>query len=338
MSDPAPLPELSVVVPAHGRPELLDRCLAALQASDYPRFHVTVVDDASDPPVKDIVEKYGYEMLRIDGLPRGPSHARNRGVEYAAGPHVVFVDADVAVHPNTLRRFAELFADRPDLDAAFGSYDDAPTDPGWVSQFKNLLHHYHHQRNPGACASFWTGCGAIRADAFFTVGGFDEGFRTIQDVELGLRLHEAGYRVELHPEILCTHEKRWTLASGIRTDLFDRGVPWVRLLLENPAWPRSLNASLGQRVSAFLVGAMVALLPLSLWSGWWGLASAAAGAAGAVLNAPFYALLARKRGLGCALCGVALHWLHYLCCLATVPIGTYQHLRDPGRRQGRYHV
>ena len=51
-----------------------------------------------------------------------------------------------------------------------------PTAPGLVSRFRNLLHHYTHQKGPfrdvaRPAHTFWTGCGAIRRDLFLAIAG-----------------------------------------------------------------------------------------------------------------------------------------------------------------------
>ena len=75
---------------------------------------------------------------------------------------MVFFDADVLVRPDTLTRYAVLFANEPTVAAAFGAYDDRPTEPGAVSQYRNLLHHFTHLSNAGEAYTFWAGCGAVR--------------------------------------------------------------------------------------------------------------------------------------------------------------------------------
>src|SRR5690606_27163359 len=101
----------------------------------------------------------------------GPARARNRGVQQAQGEIVVFLDADVCAHPDTLARFDEHFRDSA-AAAVMGSYDDSPADPSFVSQFKNLFHHFVHQHSRSEAWTFWAGCGAIRRDIFLASGGF----------------------------------------------------------------------------------------------------------------------------------------------------------------------
>jgi glycosyltransferase involved in cell wall biosynthesis len=155
-------------VPAHNGTKVLPQSLAALAASDLPRacWELIVVDDASSDATAELAASYADLVVRLAGAPHGPAYARNRGAEVARGDVVAFIDADVVVHPDTLRRLAWQCANDPKLGAVFGSYDDRPPSRGLVSQYRNLLHHYHHQESPGEAETFWAGCGAVRATVF----------------------------------------------------------------------------------------------------------------------------------------------------------------------------
>ena len=82
-----PEPRLSVVVCTHDRPLDLAHCLDALERLDL-TVEVIVVDSASEPPCKRLVERYadaipGIRYVREDGP--GLSRARNRGIGEARG-------------------------------------------------------------------------------------------------------------------------------------------------------------------------------------------------------------------------------------------------------------
>ncbi|MGH7665494.1 MAG: glycosyltransferase [Gemmatimonadaceae bacterium] len=311
---------LSVIVPVHNGGRVLGRALGALAASDLSRecWELLVVDDASTDDSAAIAAEYADRIVRMPGPPHGPAYARNRGAEMSHGEFLLFVDADVCVHPDALRRVASVLAHRPDVSAVFGSYDDRPAAPGLVSPYRNLLHHYVHQRNGGPAETFWGGCGAVRRDAFLQAGMYDE-WRfprpQIEDIELGYRLRAVGHQILLCPEIQGTHLKRWTLREVIRTDLRDRGVPWMRLLIRDSAAMRSraLNLATRERLCATLVWIAIALLPVAALrrEPAWLFASLAALVIVVVANLGLYAFFTRCRGLAFALGTVPLHVLYY---------------------------
>lgn len=311
-------PFLTVIVPVYRGLGVIRKSLGALRQSDLPRseWELIVVDDASPDETPVVAAQYADVLVRLAGKPRGPAYARNRGFEASRGEVIVFVDADVVVHTDTLRKFAEYFRAHPDVVSAFGSYDVNPGG-GVVSQFRNLMHHYVHQCNAGEAETFWAGCGAIRAEAFAEVGMFDEWHFSrpqIEDIELGRRLRSHGFRIVLRPEIQGTHLKRWTFMNMVITDLQHRGVPWMWLLLkEGPsAGGQTLNLRKIEKIATALVGlAGLGLLAALVFTSWWPLVfSATALLFVVLLNRNFYNYLRRQRTALFALQSIPLH----LCC------------------------
>jgi hypothetical protein len=327
---------LSVVVPVHQGAEVLPRVLDALVASDLPRsqWELIVVDDASTDSTADIARGRADRVLSLSAPARGPSFARNRGAEVSGGRWVVFIDADVVVHRNTLSMFAGMVEADPSVDAVFGVYDDQPSAPGFFSQYRNLLHRYTHLKGRGRAETFWTGCGAVRLSAFRAVGGFDEARfprPQIEDIELGYRLVDNGGRITLDTLIQGKHLKRWTFTGALRTDLFDRGVPWVRLLLERGrlAQAGKLNLKQGERVKAVLVGialllgtmALLSRRPEPLY------AAALLLMAVATSNLKQFVWFSHRRGPLFALAVVPMNFWYYLVSCTCVALGYGQHLR-----------
>lgn len=237
--------------------------LDGLARSSFQDFELLLVDDGSTDGSRELAEAQGITTLRSGGR-QGAGPARNVGVQQARAPILVFVDADVVLHPTALAQLARRFAADPTLDALMGAYDEAPSAPGLVSRFRNLLHAHFHRRAATEASTFWTGLGAVRRAAFDDVGGFSPA-EILEDVEFGLRLKAAGYRIVLDAEIQGTHLKDWSLASMVRTDLFRRGIPWIELALQRHGLRDDLNTSFGQRASVaatavFLLAAIAGLL------------------------------------------------------------------------------
>jgi GT2 family glycosyltransferase len=258
---------ISVVIPVYGS-QTLSLCLAGIRASLRQPDEMIVVDDGSPEGQKPTTDP-DIRLIRLDNGPSGPAIARNRGAANATGDVLVFIDADVVVHPDALGIIQNVFDEAPELGAVFGSYDDL-AEGGTVSTFKNLLHHHVHQKARSEAETFWAGLGAVRREAFHRIGGFDETFRrpSVEDIDLGMRLVGAGYRIRLAPQILGTHLKQWTLVSWLKTDLLDRAIPWARLAARSGRMPNDLNAGLAGRLSATAVwgGIVAAFILHRPWS------------------------------------------------------------------------
>jgi len=303
----------SIIVPAYNAADTLPKCLRALELAVGETTDVLLVDDGSTDGTADVAAAL---RVRVARRPErgGPAEARNLGVQSTRGAILVFVDADVEVAAGAIARALGTLASDPELAGVFGSYDTHPAAPGLVSQFRNLLHHFVHQRGSAEAFTFWAGFGALRREAFAAVGGFEERGRlgAIEDIDLGYRLRAAGYRLRLDHGMLCTHLKRWTLASMVRTDLVSRAIPWARLVLRTGMAPRDLNLTASQRWSVAATGILITALPFVAWEPARLLAALAlAGVIG--LNWRFYDFLRRARGIGFALACVPLHVLHFAC-------------------------
>jgi glycosyltransferase involved in cell wall biosynthesis len=305
---------LSVVIPVWNGSAHLAKCLAALASSIRKPDEIVVVDDGSDDDSAAVARSFESKVVRVAGGPLGPATARNRGVEASSGDIIVFIDCDVAVHPETLGQMEQQFRADADLSCLFGSYDDQPSERGVISGYRNLLHHHVHQQSEREASTFWAGCGAIRQDAFEAANGFDETYRwaSIEDIELGLRLRRAHQRVLLCPEIQATHRKRWTFRQVVHTDIFRRAIPWTKLILSQGSLPNDLNLRMAHRVSALAVWSLASLLILATVKPFVLVVAIIPLAVLLICNASLYRLFLRKRGFFFSLGAIGLHWLHYL--------------------------
>jgi glycosyltransferase involved in cell wall biosynthesis len=307
-------PFFSVVIPVYNGGLHFQQCLQSLKQSTCRDWELIVVDDGSTDRSNVVAREHGARLF-CTGKRLGPAAARNAGAKIAKGRYLFFIDADCAVHPDTLAKAAEVFRTGPGLEALFGSYDDAPVAPNFVAQYKNLFHHYVHQQGQAEASTFWTGCGAIKRHMFMKLGGFDTHLYerpSIEDIDLGYRLKQAGGRIRLAKEVQVKHLKAWTLPSLLKSDIFDRGIPWTRLILRDKAFVSDLNLQTHNRISVIAVYLLLLSLPVSLYNSWtlW-LTIVLAGLL-IWLNFDLYRFFARKRGILFALSVIPLHWLYYI--------------------------
>jgi glycosyltransferase involved in cell wall biosynthesis len=322
LASPGPRgPRLSVVIPVRNGEHDLKRCLRRLRDSPGIDYELIVVDDGSTDGSAEVAASFGARIIRHE-VPRGPAAARNTGALAAVAPIIFFLDADVAVHPDALARAAARFDAGLGIDALFGSYDDRPEGGGIVSQYRNLLHHFVHQHGHFVddirpARTFWTGCGAIRKAIFLDLGGFDPKLYrrpAIEDIELGYRITRAGGSIVLARDVQATHLKRWTFCGMIRTDIFQRGVPWMLLMLRSKVAETDLNVDRAGRLSVAATGLAGLAAIASPFFPILGVLAAACLAAIVGLNREFYAFLSRTKGRWFAVASIPLHLVYFACC------------------------
>jgi len=312
---PAGKHDISIIMPVYNGRDYIVKSLPPLvemQRRGEVR-EVLVVDDSSTDDTASIAEKLGARVMPSGGR-LGPGAARNEAARVAEGDILWFVDADVIIHDDAARYMHEGFA-QPGVVAVFGSYDDQPPAQNFLSQYKNLVHHFYHHRGRKEASTFWAGCGAVRKDAFLAVGGFDvERYKrpSIEDIELGYRLREAGGKILLFPELQSTHLKVWRLVNLLHTEVFCRAIPWSRLMIEQSGMVDDLNVSSMERVRAALAGlfALVIVAAVAGFAPWWAVPGMVVPVVWA--NRRLVALFYRRKGLLFAAMGLAFHQLYYL--------------------------
>lgn len=315
-------PRLSIIIPFHRGLPLLERALGGVTPL-APGDELIIAADGAVDDCSRLAAAHGARVVEIEG-PRGPAVARNVAASVALGDVFVFVDADVVATLSAVEGAATLFAERPDIAAVFGAYDDEPGAKGFVSEYKNLAHAYIHRVSSEKAKTFWAGFGAIRREAFEAVGGFDERFErpSIEDIDLGYRVTGAGYRIKLDPSLAVCHLKRWTFRSMISSDIFDRGIPWTQLIHRYQQFDSDLNVQHTMRLSvaasylavlflllgvvhpAFILGAIAPLALVAYW------------------GRDYYAFFRRRRGLWFALGVFPLHCLTHLYNGVSFGVGT----------------
>lgn len=316
----------TIIIPFHRDLAQLGQSLPAARRS-LPDAEIIVAADGARDDCRPLADASGARVIEVAG-PSGPAVARNRAARVAGGEILLFVDADVVAAADALSGMLRMLEQEPSIAAVFGAYDLAPPQPNFMSRSKNLSHACVHESGNPEAATFWAGLGAIRAEAFRAVGGFDERFArpSVEDIDLGYRVRRAGYRIRLDPRFRGRHLKRWTVWSSIVIDIAARGVPWAQLIHRYQALANDLNTKFALRFSVVLSYAFVAFLLTAIF-----IPVAAIGAAAALfgliaLNYRYYQWFARQRGVLFAVRVVPAHILHHLCNGVSFVVGTALHL------------
>ncbi|HEY9721949.1 MAG TPA: glycosyltransferase family 2 protein [Oscillatoriaceae cyanobacterium] len=263
----ASLPFISVIVPAYNRPDGLKALLSALAEQSYPpyRFEVLIGDDGSTPPLAEqvSVKDCPYSVRFLREANQGPATARNRGAREARGTILAFTDDDCLPSPEWLEAIAQTLAGETSVHG--------PTRSS-VPPIEPFIHSVHIDRAHGvATANF-----AVRKDAFWQVGGFDETFAApyFEDEDLSRRL-QAAYGPHAWNEAMRVEHppRRASIKGWWRSARYSYYLPYMQRKYAG-YWSGTLPAIL-RRVIAKTVLVVLGLLPLFGFSGTFWLAWAA---------------------------------------------------------------
>ncbi len=306
---------ITVVMPAYNAAHLLERVLTPVlkMHADGEVDEVLVVDDQSTDDTAKLAREMGATVMV---MPKngGPGAARNFAAEVAQSDILWFVDSDVIAMPGGAAEIRKAFSDTS-VHAVFGSYDSDPGAPSWFSNYKNLTHRFHHQTARRDATTFWSGCGAVNAQVFRDLGGFDtETYRvpSIEDIELGYRIKRAGGNILVCPNLLGKHLKIWSMRNAVFTDIYRRALPWSRLMISREGLTNDLNTSMAERARALVAGLFILsmlCLPFApmIWA-----CPVALFALAITINWKFVTYLAKNGGIVFAMASILFHQVYYL--------------------------
>jgi glycosyltransferase involved in cell wall biosynthesis len=211
-------PRVTVVIPAYNAAWCIRRAVDSVLAQDYRDFELIVVDDGSSDATGEILSSYGAAVRVVRQANGGLSNARNTGIASAKGSYVAFLDADDWWMPGKLSRQVALMESRADLLFCSTTTSvqtpegrrlpDWRCGPGEGSALGRIF-----QANAYVAGS---GSGVLaRREAFARAGGFDESLRSLEDIDMWMRLAALGGYACID-EPLTVIEKRGDSMSGNR--------------------------------------------------------------------------------------------------------------------------
>jgi len=241
--------EFSVIIPTYNRSDILKLCLERLAAQDFPKdqFEVFVCDDGSTDNTAGMVKtfKAPFALEFITQKNAGPATARNKGIRKAGGKYLLILNDDALLEPNAFKLHRETHAANPGkkisvlgLFALLPEYQAKPF--GYMAQNSGVLFWYNRMKSGGLYDYnyFYTCNISVPRQAVLEAGLFDEDFNgpAAEDIELGLRLEKAGYKVFYRPEIIAWHHHEITPRSFCKVHQV-RGYGAVTLKWKHPALP-----------------------------------------------------------------------------------------------------
>jgi cellulose synthase/poly-beta-1,6-N-acetylglucosamine synthase-like glycosyltransferase len=233
---------ISIVIPTRNRVEYVQRLFTSLysELKTFDGLAEVIIIDSSNPKnsklIADMCKKYGYNFHFLRG---SISEARNYGVKAASFPIVLFIDSDCEVVPGILQEHLESYTGE-EIGGVLGLTNFiGKRDWVWraIEKTSLLIAFSFASRMEYA---LWGPCANIsfRKDVIEKIGGFKTEFPfdySGEDVDIGLRINEMGYRIKCNPNAIVNHTREtWSDFWSFCEKIFRWGRTDFHILKEHP--------------------------------------------------------------------------------------------------------
>jgi len=251
-------PLVSVVIATYRRPDALVEVVESIVAQSYDRKELVVVGDTS-PAVMAMFENEGRfdsPWIQFHHLPErtSPAQSRNEGIDLAAGSILVQIDDDaVFADSDALREVVDHFQRYDDIGALAFQSQDRDTERVRIEETPDPPRIGMEPTEPYRAPNFVGVGAAIRGEALERAGTYPDEFGYgFEDIDLSLRVHDAGYDILYTPDIVVYHQKssagripereRKERLVENRVNIAIRNLPWRYVVFTTLVWSAYLFA------------------------------------------------------------------------------------------------
>jgi glycosyltransferase involved in cell wall biosynthesis len=186
---------VSVVIPAYNAAWCVAHAVDSVLAQHFRDYELIVVNDGSSDNTAEVLSAYDDKLRVVDKPNGGLSSARNAGIGAARGRYVAFLDADDRWLPGKLDKQVALMTARPEL--VFCSTAALLEDPDGMplGEWRCGSNSMSALKGIFSANAYVAGSGSavlVQMDALEKVGGFDERLRSLEDIDMWMRLSAIG--------------------------------------------------------------------------------------------------------------------------------------------------
>jgi glycosyltransferase involved in cell wall biosynthesis len=126
---------VSIIIPFRNRISLVERAVESVIHQTYKLWEIILVDDFSSEPIRpSLISDYRIKLIQ-NGSNLGPSSSRQKGITFARGQYLCFLDSDDSYHPHFLEMMLKEHRLNPKLTFAYCT-------SVWVDNMNHVLHYY----------------------------------------------------------------------------------------------------------------------------------------------------------------------------------------------------
>lgn len=186
------MPKVSVILPTYNRAHLLGRAIRSVLDQTYQDFELIVIDDGSTDNTNEVVKSFNEPRIRYirQELNRGPTVARNIGINAAKGKYIAFQDSDDEWLPEKLKKQMSIFEISPERIGVVytGFYSIKCGRKKYIPDKKVKIFEGDIYQELLKKNFVGTPAAIVRKSCFERVGMFNENLPCLEDWELFIRI------------------------------------------------------------------------------------------------------------------------------------------------------
>jgi glycosyltransferase involved in cell wall biosynthesis len=191
--------DYTIIIPTYNEESIIGKNLNNINRLLYGKnFEIIIVDNGSTDKTIDILKNYKIKILIESN--RTVAGLRNKGVAYARGAILIFLDADVIITTSWVDELMLKAKFIRESRIVTGSRCGINNNPSWIEEkwFLPMLKEKPKYINSGHLI--------ISKKSFIEIGGFDENLITAEDYDFSLRAVQKGFKLVNNPKLTVIHE------------------------------------------------------------------------------------------------------------------------------------
>lgn len=192
----------SIIIPTYNRASTITRAVESVLQQKFKDWELIIIDDGSNDHTRKILERYLKDERIVYKYQNqaGVSAARNRGLNYATGQYIIFLDSDDELYPQLTQDLAAYKIENYDLVFWYVKKLKKNTEALWKPQKLEKLYNE-------ITATFLSGSVCYRKDLLINIEGFDEILAFGENYEMGIRLTQAypEMRTKIIPKVYLNY-------------------------------------------------------------------------------------------------------------------------------------
>lgn len=215
--DTQTLPLVTVIIASYNHQQYIEQTIKSVLNQTYPNIELLVIDDGSSDQSVELLQKlqqhYKFD-LKIQNN-QGLSKTLNEAIARAKGTFIVPFGSDDIMLPERITTQVNYIKDKPEVGICASNMDIINSEGNLYPEKEQKHRHTPFrrldfddcflERKPGAMAATLM----FRKEALEKVGGFDPNIR-LEDVYIMLAITNAGYYLDIIPEVLSLYRKHPT--------------------------------------------------------------------------------------------------------------------------------